>query len=104
MPGAKLRCQIGDLQIRGDPRQIGVGGKQGVEFIHLLFLRATIGLHQQFRHRDGGGDRPGIGLLKPGKDGIGEGEIPGIRLQLINEDTHIQCDPAVMSQKCAETF
>jgi hypothetical protein len=67
-----------------------------------LFVGGTIGRNQQFRHGDGGRDRLRIGLFEPRKDAIGEGKISRIRLQVVNEDARIQCDPAVTPEKGAE--
>jgi hypothetical protein len=45
----------------------------------------------------------GAWTFEPGKDVIGEVEISSVRLDLVNEDTCIQCDQAVTPEKGAET-
>src|SRR5579864_6575042 len=43
MEGAKARRQVRDLQMRGSPFQVGIGGQQAVELIHALLIGVMIG-------------------------------------------------------------
>src|SRR5271165_559187 len=51
MKSANPRRQIRDLQVRSNPLQVGVGGKQAIEVICPLFVAFAIRQYEQFRHR-----------------------------------------------------
>ncbi len=80
MPSANPGRKIGDLQVRGNPIQVGVGGKQAIDVICPLFIAYSIRQHQQFRHRNCGCDRHGFRSLKPGKNTVGVRKILGVGL------------------------
>ncbi len=102
MRGANSGRDIGGLQIRGDPTQIGVGGQQAVELVDSLVVGVPVRLDEQLHHGDCGSGRRVIRPLHPREDGVGERHVPRIRLQLVNEDTGVQGDPLMAPQKRAE--
>jgi hypothetical protein len=103
MGGAEPGCDVRDFEVRGDPVEIGIRGKQRVELIDLVLSGVPVGLNQQFRH----GDRRGYGSMvrafQPCEDVIGESHIARIGFQLVNEDAGIQRDPAMLPKKGAHT-
>ncbi len=102
MLSANSGGQIGKLQIRGNPREVRMRGKQSVEVICSLLVAFAVGKYQQFGHRNRGRDRFGFRPFKPRKDKIGVREIFWVEFQVINEDTRVQSDSAVTPEKGAE--
>src|ERR1039458_8261072 len=102
MESANPRRKVCDLQIWGNPLQVGVGGKHAIEVICPLFVVFAIRQHQQFRHRYRGCDRFRLRTFKPGKNWVGVSEIFWVGFQLINEDTRVQSDSPVTPEKGVE--
>ncbi len=102
MQSAESRCNIRDFQAGGNPLELRIGRKQSIDFVGTVQIAPAIRLHQQFRHRDGGGQRRTFWALDPGEDRIRKRQVACIRLQLGNKDAGIERDSTVPAEKGSE--
>lgn len=100
--GAELSGGVGDGEVGRGPLQVGKQGEQAVVLIHQWLVPQPVGVHEQFGHRDGGSDGSVLRPFEPREDFARQIGVGRIRLQMINEDTGIETDPAVPFQKGLE--
>jgi hypothetical protein len=98
----EFRREIGNLQVRSDPNQIGISREQPEVLINPPQVRVTVWLNQKFGHCHSGCNRA---VIWPGdrlKNSVRKLHIARIAFQFIDEDARVDSNAAVPLEKGGE--
>ena len=99
-----MRGTISNLQRCSNPLQVRIGRKKCEVAVHLFFISITVGVNENFEHRDGGRDRANPSGGQTIEQPVCQFNVRRVLLDLINEDRSIQPDYSVPGQEGFETI